>query len=90
MKLVCNKQVTAVVDIYNYGGGFNVTVDGKSLADVAASECNIEKTKGKQFPARVTLVIEDLTEDRSYIPDPEEQAKKLINMIKMMRDEAEH
>lgn len=68
MKLVCNKQITAVCDIYNTGSGFLVQLDGKNLETIAGKMSGLNKGHSRKFPARVTLVIQDLSDDQGCIP----------------------
>lgn len=84
MKLVCNKQITAVCDIYNTGNGFLVQLNGESLESIAGKMSGLNKGHSRKFPALVTLVIQDISNDQKYIPDMDELAEKIAGMASMM------
>ena len=88
MKLVCNKQITAVCDIYNTGNGFLVQLDGESLESVAGKMSGLNKGHSRKFPARVTLVIQDISGDQKCIPDMDDLDEKIAGMASMMNDES--
>lgn len=88
MKFVCNKQITGVVSVSNFGNFVSVDIDGKPLADVAAKDIGIPKDQSRTFPAHVVMVIEDLSGEEPCIPDPEEAAKKILDMIRMVENDA--
>lgn len=88
MKLVCNKQITAVCDIYNTGNGFLVQLNGESLESIAGKMSGLNKSHSRKFPARVTLVIQDISDDQKSIPDTDELAEKIAGMASMMMNDA--
>lgn len=88
MKLVCNKQITAVCDIYNTGNGFLVQLDGESLETIAGKMSGLNKGHSRKFPARVTLIIQDISGDQKCIPDMDELAEKIAGMASMMMNDA--
>ena len=88
MKLVCNKQITAVCDINNTGSGFLVQLDGESLENIAGKMSGLNKSHSRTFPARVTLIIQDISGDQNYIPDMDELAEKIAGMASMMMSDA--
>lgn len=86
MKLVCNKQITAVCDIYNTGSGFWVQLDGNPLETIAGKMSGLNKGHSRTFPARVTLIIQDISGDQKCIPDMDELTEKIAGMASMMND----
>lgn len=88
MKLVCNKQIAAVCDIYNTGNGFLVQLNGESLESIAGKMSGLNKGHSRKFPARVTLVIQDISDEQKYIPDRDELAEKIGGMASMMMSDA--
>ena len=88
MKLVCNKQITTVCDIYNAGGGFMVQLNGESLETIAGKMSGLNKGHSRKFPARVTLIIQDISGDQKCIPDMDELAEKIGGMASMMMNDA--
>lgn len=88
MKLVCNKQITAVCDIYNTGNGFLVQLDGESLESIAGKMSGLNKSHSRKFPARVTLIIQDISGDQKCIPDMGELTEKIGGMASMMMNDA--
>lgn len=87
MKLVCNKQITAVCDIYNTGNGFLVQLDGESLESIAGKMSGLNKSHSRKFPARVTLIIQDISDDQKCIHDVDELAEKIAGMASMMMND---
>ena len=70
MKLICNKQMTAVCEVCNLGpSGFMVKLNDENLENIAGKMSGLNKGAHKIFPARVTLIIQDLSEDQTCIPD---------------------
>lgn len=88
MKLVCNKQITAVCDIYNTGNGFLVQLDGESLESIAGKMSGLNKSHSRKFPARVTLIIQDISDDQKCILDVDELAEKIGGMASMVMNDA--
>ena len=88
MKLVCNKQITAVCDIYNTGNGFLVQLDGENLETIGGKMSGLNKGHSRKFPARVTLIIHDISDDQKCIPDMDELAEKIAGMASMMMNDA--
>ena len=88
MKLVCNKQITAVCDLYNTGNGFLVQLNGESLESIAGKMSGLNKSHGRKFPARVTLIIQDISDDQKCIPDMDELAEKIAGMASIMMNDA--
>lgn len=86
MKLVCNKQITAACDIYNTGSGFLVQLNGESLENITGKMSGLNKDKSRKFPARVTLIIQDISDEQKCIPDMDELAEKIGGMASMMND----
>lgn len=84
MKLVCNKQITAVCDIYNTGNGFLVQLDGESLETIGGKMSGLNKGHSRKFPARATLIIQDISDEQKCIPDMDEMAKKISDIASTM------
>ena len=87
MKLVCNKQITTVCDIYNTGSGFLVQLNGKSLETIAGKMSGLNKGHSRKFPARVTLIIQDISDEQKCIPDMDELTEKIAGMASMMMND---
>ena len=88
MKLVCNKQITAVCDIYNTGNGFLVQLDGESLESIAGKMSGLNKGHSRKFPARVTLIIQDISDERKYIPGGNKLTEMITGMVPTMMNDA--
>lgn len=80
MKLICNKQMTAVCEVCNLGpSGFMVKLNDENLENIAGKMSGLNKGAHKIFPARVTLIIQDLSEDQTCIPDGEDFEKMFMD-----------
>lgn len=89
MKLLCNKQITGVVSVTQYGKMHSVKINDNPIEELAAQGCEIKDGETKTFPARVVVVIQDLSMDEKFVADPEEVKKKIMEMIHTVENDAQ-
>lgn len=88
MKFVCNKQITGVVSVTQYGKMHSVKINNTPIEELAAQECEIKDGETKTFPAGVIVVIRDLSDEGVCVPEPDELKKKIFDMIRMVESDA--
>lgn len=88
MKFICNKQITGVVSVSQYGKMHSVKINDNPIEELAAQGCEIKEGETKTFPARVVVVIQDLSDEGVCVPDSEELKKKIFDMIRMVENDA--
>lgn len=88
MKFICNKQITGVVSVSQYGKMHSVKINDNPIEELAAQGCEIKEGETKTFPARVVVVIQDLSNEAKFVADPEEVTKKIMEMIHTVENDA--
>lgn len=87
MKLICNKQMTTVCEIDNLGAsGFMVKLNDENLENIAGKMSGLNKGGHKTFPARVTLIIQDLSEDQACIPEEKDLDEMFVALSRGIPD----
>ena len=64
-----------------------VQLDGESLESVAGKMSGLNKGHSRKFPARVTLIIQDISGDQKCILDMDELTEKIGGMVPMMMND---
>lgn len=60
MKTIIKKEITGIMRIDNARSCYLIDLDGKTLENIVGGATGLNNGKHMTFPARVTIVVEDL------------------------------
>lgn len=63
-KVIVNKEITGIADISYFGGYHTFDIDGEALTEIIGKRTGLHKNQTARFPARVTIIVEDLRENK--------------------------
>lgn len=81
MKTIIEKEITGIMHIDNATSCYLVTLDGKTLENIVGGATGLNNGKHMVFPARVTIVVEDLRGTRD-LGDCRRVARRLADLVK--------
>lgn len=81
MKTIIEKEITGIMRIDNATSCYLVDLDGKTLENIVGGATGLNNGKHMTFPARVTIVVEDLRGTRD-LGDCRRVARRLADLVK--------